>query len=96
MEDQAAHVVGQIDQYNFGLGALDADGADEQTHAGDLLVMDNLAVRHSRSHVAVDGPKWPLLAVRLSMQEPQPAKEMINIRPRPIPVKMIAGISAFD
>ncbi len=37
MEDQAIHVAGQIGERDLGLGALDADGADEQPHLGLLL-----------------------------------------------------------
>lgn len=37
MEDQAVHVVRQIDERDFGLGALDADGADQHAHVGFLL-----------------------------------------------------------
>ena len=37
MEDQAVHIVGQIGQRDLGVGALDADGADEQPHVGLLL-----------------------------------------------------------
>jgi hypothetical protein len=32
VEDQATHFVGEVDQHDRGLGALDTDGADEQTH----------------------------------------------------------------
>ena len=37
VEDQAVHVAGQIGERDLGLGALDADGADEQPHLGLLL-----------------------------------------------------------
>lgn len=37
VEDQAVHVVGQIGQRDLGLGAFDADRADEQPHPGLLL-----------------------------------------------------------
>jgi hypothetical protein len=30
VEDQAVHVVGEVGERDFGLGTLDADGADEQ------------------------------------------------------------------
>ena len=40
VEDQPAHVVGQIGQRDLRLGALDADGADEQPHPGLLLRKD--------------------------------------------------------
>ena len=42
VEYQTVHVVGQIDQRDFGLGTLDADGADEQAHLGLLLREDTL------------------------------------------------------
>lgn len=32
MEDQAVHIVRQIDERDFGLGAPDADGTHEQAH----------------------------------------------------------------
>ena len=32
VEDQAVHVVGEVGEVDLGLGALDADGADEQPH----------------------------------------------------------------
>jgi len=32
VEDQAVHVVGEVGERDLGLGALDADGADEQPH----------------------------------------------------------------
>lgn len=32
MEDQAVHVVGEVGERDLGLGAFDADGANEQPH----------------------------------------------------------------
>ena len=32
VEDQAVHVVGEVGEGDLGLGALDADGPDEQPH----------------------------------------------------------------
>jgi hypothetical protein len=40
VENQTAHVVGEVDQYDLGLGALDADGAYEQTHVRLFLSKD--------------------------------------------------------
>ena len=37
VEDQALHIVGQIDQHDLGLGTLDPDCADEQHHMRLLL-----------------------------------------------------------
>jgi hypothetical protein len=40
MEDQAAHIIGEVDEHDLGLGALDPDGADEQPHVRFLLRKD--------------------------------------------------------
>jgi hypothetical protein len=32
VEDQAVHIAGEVGQRDLGLGAFDADGADEQPH----------------------------------------------------------------
>ena len=37
MEDQALHIVGEVDEHDLGLGALEADGANEQAHVCLLL-----------------------------------------------------------
>jgi hypothetical protein len=42
VEDQAVHVEGQIGERDFRLGALDADGADEQAHFRLLMRKDML------------------------------------------------------
>lgn len=40
MEDQALHIVSQIDEGDLGLGALDADRADKQPHVRFFLRKD--------------------------------------------------------
>ena len=48
MEDQAMHVVSQIGEGDLGLGALDADGADEQAH---LVFLPGENVFDARAHL---------------------------------------------
>jgi hypothetical protein len=40
VEDQALHIVSKIDQHDLGLGTLEADGGDEQSHMRLLLCKD--------------------------------------------------------
>jgi hypothetical protein len=45
MEDQAFHIIGEVDEHDLGLGAFDVDGADEQSHVRLLLGEDMLHPR---------------------------------------------------
>ena len=40
MEDQAAHIVGEVDEGDLGLSAVQADGADEERHVRLFLRED--------------------------------------------------------
>ena len=40
VEDQAFHIVSEVDEHDFGLGTLDTDGADEQAHVRFFLGKD--------------------------------------------------------
>ena len=42
MEDQALHIVGEVDEHDLGLGTLEADSANEQVHVCLLLRKDML------------------------------------------------------
>ena len=44
VEDQAFHIVGQVDQRDLGFSASDADGSDKQSHLAFLLSEDRLDV----------------------------------------------------
>ena len=48
VEDQALHIVFQMSEHDLGLGTLDPDGTDEQTHMRLLLRKD---VLHSRPYL---------------------------------------------
>ncbi len=67
MEDQAVHVVGEIGQRDLGLGALDADGADEQPHLVLLPGEDMLdtGADFRFGGVGLRGPLGHRLAARL-------------------------------
>ena len=51
MEDQTVHIVSEVGQRDLGLGALDADGSDEQAHFVLLMRKD---VLDASAHLGFD------------------------------------------
>ena len=61
MEEQAFHIIGEVDEHDLGLGALEADGADKQPHVALLLREDMLD-----EHAPLIWRCWPCACGRAS------------------------------
>lgn len=90
MEDQAVHAIGQIGERDLGLGALDADGADEQAHLVLLLSEDMLDVSANLGYSRI-GPCRPLRHL------PVPGLYAIDVADPTLPFEpLLVGLAAIS